>query len=186
MSNVLAPFIFLAISVGLFFTYIKPAHSTLVEFQDQQTKLEDVLGDAKTLGKRLNTLLNTYAGFNSTDMKRLEKMVPDSVDAVRLIIDIDALAEKNHVTLNTFDVPRLDSGTKGVSLPGVPDALGSATLSVTCSGRYDDFKAFLMSLEDNLTLFDVTVLALDASTGQGTEGAGIYNYTLSMRTYWLK
>ena len=185
MSKVLAPIIFFVIAVGLFFTYIKPAYSTLQEWQAVDAKLETALDDARKIKVRVEELLDKRSAIPKEDYARLLQLLPDNLDIVRIIVDIDTIAEANNLTISRFDIPRVENDTTPKKRDAVIDPVGSAVLTITCLGTYEDFKKWLQSIEKSLNVLDVS--SVEVEVEQGGAGAPlVQEYKVGIRTYWLQ
>lgn len=205
MTQVIAPFILLAVSVGLFFSYLRPAIDVLTAFQEQEARVDDAITKSERLKTRTQELMTQYAQYERDDVaiKRLETLLPDSLDPVRLIINLDTLAQKHHVEITSFDLPRTDRAATpppaAAVQEGQPADGGSITdpvvspalFRVDAHGQYADLKAFLMSVEQSLSLLDVTNITFasrDLSNGSDTEDIppGQLSASFILTTYWLK
>lgn len=198
MTKALAPFLFLALSAGLFFTYIRPAWDVLGAFQDQEARVNIAVTDSSELKNRTTELVTKYAEFeaNGTSLNKLLTSLPDSVDAVRLVINIDALAQAHDVTIVSFELPQPERAPAAQNVAQSPDAavvadpIGEATVRLVAKGSYADLKAFLQRIERSLTILDITQLTLapslegvvaDAKTAKNDLQASV-----TLKTYWLR
>jgi hypothetical protein len=59
--------------------------------------------------------------------------------------------------------------------------VGSVELTFNVSASYEDFLALLADLEHSLRIVDIESISFDAAT----EG-DINEYTITIRTYWLR
>ena len=59
-------------------------------------------------------------------------------------------------------------------------AYGSLGVSFTTSASYNTFLAFIRDLEKSLRIMDITAIQFGASDTQ------VYDYSVDIRTYWLK
>jgi Tfp pilus assembly protein PilO len=200
MTKALAPIIFLALAVGLFFSYIRPAYDVLGAFQEQESRVNEALVKSNELKNRTTELVAKYADFEQqgSTLTKIQTTLPDSIDAVRLVINIDALAQKQGVTVTSFELPRIDRNVPE-SVPvveGVPeqviDPVADATLRVVANGNYANLKAFMQSLEKSLTILDITELSLApyipvAQTNVPVNKAnGMLQASILLKTYWLR
>jgi len=195
MSKVLGPIIFAIGAIGLFFTYISPAYDTLQAFMDRETRLDEALDKYNTLESTFSGLTDTYRRFSQTDMERLELMLPDALDPIRLIIDIDAVAADNNLVISNFGLPgQDDNGPRARNQdPDVVagrateiDVIGTATLLLNCSGTYEDMKSFLYTLEQSLLLLDVVAVEVQVDNRRNDEDElEDPNYRIQLQTYWL-
>jgi Tfp pilus assembly protein PilO len=178
--KILAPTIFIIIAGLLFFGYVDPTYNHVKELRAEESTYNQALTRAKELQQVRDQLLARYNTFSPTNVTRLEKLVPDHVDNVRLILDLDTLASKYGMRVR--DVQIQSDNTRGARGEVGPDELSheSVVLSFQVSGTYDTFRQYLADLEKSLRLVDVVGLSFKS------DETGIYDYTLHIKTYWLK
>ncbi|MEK7514685.1 MAG: type 4a pilus biogenesis protein PilO [Patescibacteria group bacterium] len=171
------PVLLLLLSAGAFYFYINPGYARITGLQEEVRQHEATLADAESLGATRDSLVTTYNNFSSTDLARLEKMLPDKVDTVRLAAEINSIGQRYGITVKSFTVSE-------EKLPTEEEVLASPyrTLLVTFSfdGSYENFTQFLSDLESNIHIVDVSEIVFqEASTG------GIQAYRINLRTYAL-
>src|SRR3989344_1966049 len=86
------PIIFLAGAVGLFFWFIDPTYAQIKELRVEEAEFDNALTRARDLKEVRDELIKRYNAFLPSDISRLKKLLPDHVDNVRLIIDLDSIA----------------------------------------------------------------------------------------------
>ena len=176
----LLPVLFVVIAVGLFMGFINPAYKNIKELRLEEAEFDAALTRAKELQTIRDQLLARYNTFARSDLTRLGKLLPDHVDNVRLILDLDGMASRYGMRVRNVaienDTARVQKGQVG------PDegAYESVVLSFVVSGTYDTFRSFLIDLEKSLRLVDVVGLSFTANE------TGIYDVTVRIKTYWLK
>ncbi|MEK7068373.1 MAG: hypothetical protein AAB964_01005, partial [Patescibacteria group bacterium] len=127
-----------------------------------------------------------YNTFSTEDRQRLLRGLPDNVDNIRLIIDINNIAARHELSLKNVslgDVSDSRVARNNLSVGASGDAIGSVQVSFTLSATYGDFLAFLQDLEHSLRVVDVESMDFGAP---GSETAGKSDYTFTIRTYWLR
>lgn len=205
MSAFLLPIIFLLSGVGLFFGYTSSAYNSITTLKSDAIHLDEALDRAKQLTALRDSLVARYNTIAASDLNRLNKLLPDNIDNIRLIIDINNIAASRNIKISTFDFVNTSSADtqsaaqpaeSGVRTPAMPPAnedvsaremvsknkepYGSVQLSFTASAPYEDFLAFLVDLEKSLRVVNIKSIELEA------EGADAYHYTVIIETYWLK
>ncbi len=191
------PILFLLLAGGIFFWYLDPTYTQIGVLRAQKAQYDDALSKARELQSVRDQLVARYNTFSPTDLDRLQKLLPDHVDNVRLILDLDSMA--SHYGMRVRDVS-VDTGSAGASAvaakAAVPQgslaasngqqlgpsnqAYESVVLSFSVSGTYDAFRQYLSDLEQSLRISDVIgVTFLPNDTG-------IYTFTVHLKTYWLK
>lgn len=185
---------------GIFFLYTKPHYDDIKIAQTQIREYNAALDKAAELQQRKQELLSKYNAFNPTDIDRLQKLLPDHVDNVRLILDLDNLAVRYGLGLQNVDVSKVASqGAKSQTSIGAIGASNqkydSVTLTFSTKGTYENFTKFLADLESDLRIVDLVTLSISGASSD-TQSAGsariasasqyVYTYNITLRAYWLK
>ena len=185
-SNIL-PGVALIIAGFIFFVYVNPTLSgPIAETKSAIANDDKALAAAADYENSKNALASARKAIDSSDLTRIVTFLPDSVDNVGLILDINALAARSGVSLSNIDVAKNDnsaaasSGTSGSWLSANPNPVGSVDLSLSVIGTYDAFKSFLVGIEKSARLLDVQSIVVKGSD------TGVYNYQMTMRLYWLR
>lgn len=169
----------------------KPADKTastggIRALKTRQVELNAAIAQAKELGKRINELNGQYNAISTEEKEKLDMLLPDYVNNIQLIIDVNGIAKGNGMTIKNIKVTTSEdkdsSGqTKKTSaLSSKNQNLGTMLLSFSVTGPYSAYKSFLADLASSLRIIDIS------STSFNTDDKGIYNYNIELRTYWLK
>ena len=180
MTKYLFPLLLVVIALGLFFGFTQPLLDQLTSLQKEQASIGEVLQNTGSLARTRDTLLNRYNEITAENKARLAKALPDQVDNVRLIIDIDAVASRFGLKLKNIVVQSDPATSKSNSIG--PDGKKYATfnLSFDVQASYDTMRTFLLALDQSLRIIDVTGVSFAADDkDQNT-------YTIHLQTYWLK
>jgi len=173
------PIIFLIVSGALFFAFIDPTYSEIKKLQQEKNLFDEALDNSKKLQQARDELLSTYNSFSVSDLERLDKMLPNAVDNVRLVRDIDGIASKYGMKIKNVSISFV--GNSGEQQIGADDEpVGMVDLSFTVTSPYRIFVNFLKDLEKSLRIIDVI------SVSFGAAEKDFYEYNVSVRTYWLK
>lgn len=173
----LVPTIFIVISGVVFFGFIDTKYNEISDLRNEAKLFEDALDNSKELQNVRDDLLAQYNALPTEDLERLEKILPNNVDNVRLVRDIDGIATNYGMSLRNVNVDVRDR-TGGID-SGI-SMIGSVDLSFSVTGSYAEFTSFLRDLERSLRVVDVINLSFAASE------KNLYEYKLTIRTYWLK
>lgn len=199
MGRLLFAILGVGLAGGVFFFYTQPAYDHVREVQVQVAQYDAALDKASELQQLKQSLLSRYNAFDPGNLDKLQKFLPDHVDNVRLILDIDSLASRYGLGLQNVDV----SGATGATTAKGQTAIGavaasnqkydSLTLKFTTHGTYDAFVQFMSDLESSLRVVDLVSLTISRDTlaGGSTDasarvGTPVYTYDITLRTYWLK
>ncbi len=186
------PTILLLLSIGLFIEYTNPSYQSLAAQRALASKYDNALTNAKTIAQQRDALNTKYHSLAPESLTRLSKLLPDNADNMRLIIDIQQMAQSYGMTLSSikFDADATKTAAAGVQSAAAAPAdvahaaedYGTFNLQFTVSASYQNFQSFLRDIEANLRLTDIQSIefsALDQSKGTTT-------YTVKLSTYWLK
>jgi Tfp pilus assembly protein PilO len=189
MSSRLLPAIALVISVAIFFAYIKPVWTgPIAKTKEEIINNDEALAAANEYKEREDQLTNERNAISQENRDRLGKFLPDSVDNVGLILNINALAARSGILLSNVDVvtntPTSAGSTEQAgSLPTArtkTSPTGSVDLSLSAAGSYAALQAFLEGVEKSARLLDARDIAITSSE------TGVYTYKMTIRLYWLR
>lgn len=179
--KIFTPIVLIIISVALFFLFTDPRYDQVKELQAEEAKFDEALERSKELIELKDGLLAKYNSFSAEDLERLEKLLPDNVDNVRLILVIDNISAQYGLLLKDVSVDQPSSNVP--SGAGQAQAeLGSITLEFSVGSDYENFVQFIMDLEDSLRVVDITLLSFTVNEDESDE----VEYTVGIETYWLR
>lgn len=175
------PLIFILVSVGVFIFFVDPQYNEIKEINKTIEENRDLIELAEELRRERDTLQEQYNNISSQDREKLLKILPDTVDNVRLILDINNIAEDFGIAITNIGVQGNEEQQGGGSLTDKSGKnYGTIGITFSVSARYDVFKQFMQKLENSMRLVDIE--SFSVSTGDGV----FYNFNVSMNTYWLK
>lgn len=187
MNNRALPILALMIAAGAFFAYVNPAWSGPIAAMRVAIENDtQALAAADEYTANQNALISARNAIDPGSLARLSVFLPDSVDNVGLILDINALAARSGLSLANIDVVGNGSGTTGtaVSADTLPVArenpVGSVDLSLSAIGAYTALQSFLIGIEKSARLLDVRDITVKGSD------TGVYTYQMTVRLYWLR
>lgn len=186
------PLLMIIGAAGLFIGYTQPTYSgSIADLTTEIRDLDTALSAARSFKEKEIQLSNERNAISDEQITRLEAFLPDSVDNVRLIVDLNSLASRSGVQLSEFDIAtnnteKPSSGALPLTDPSGALALTptetveSLDLSVAATGSYAAFQTFLAGVEKSLRPLDVIELSVEDSN------TGVYTYDITFRLYWLK
>jgi len=180
----LMPLILIIVSIGVFFFFIDPKYKEIQQAQSQIEENDQMLELAKELQKERDTLQAKFNSIGEADKDKLEKVLPDTIDNVRLILDINNIADYFGIAIAGITVAGAPSeeetGNSTIAKSSNGKQYGTISVGFSVSATYEVFKAFLTQLEESLRLVDVRGFSVNA--GEGV----FYNYSVNLDTYWLR
>jgi Tfp pilus assembly protein PilO len=180
MRQIIPIFLILA-AVSLFFFYTNPQFQTLKSNISDQDRIVEANDKAAKLRAVRQSLTDDRKKIAQEDVDKITKMLPDGVENVGLIIDIDNIASKYGMRIRNTKVNDGTASGKTVAVAG-PDAKknGTIALSFSVTSTYENFVVFLKDLESSERLVDVTSLTFTSNK------EGRYDFNVTLQTYWLK
>jgi hypothetical protein len=182
MMRLFIPFILVVAGITLFVMYTNPAYQGVKGLQAQAASYDEALKSAQKLRETRDSLLAKQNSFPQEDLTRLQRILPDNVDNIRFIIDINNIAARHSLALGNVNLGEggaIEAGQAADAATGDPVGSVNVGFSVT-TANYDNFLAFLQDLEHSLRLVDVKTLSFTAA-----EANAPVTYTLLVSTYWL-
>jgi len=186
--NILTPLILIIISIGTFFAYIDPNYrgqnlangeKSVQQLQKEESDFQTALTRSSEIRAKRQQLQDKKGSFDLGDLAKLEKLLPDNIDNIKLIIDITNIATKHNLELKGA---KLETGVKTDSnkLGAVDMKYGTVGISFSVTASYAKFQDFIADLEKSLRLVEITDLAVNGNT------TGLYDFSIGLKTYWLK
>lgn len=166
--------ILIIIAIGIFFAYVSPTYGEVQALRVEERRFDEALDRSRELIAVRDQLLEKYNGFSTNNLDRLEKLLPNHIDSVRLIIDVDGIAAEHGLRVEDIGVDVSDTGVNE------EETVGEATLSFSVQASYGTLKQFLADLESSLRLLDVTSISFKTAAG------GLSQYNITLKTYWLR
>lgn len=201
--------IFILASLGVTFGYAYPRYNSMTgsseleaksvkELKDSVIQYEAALEKTREIEEVRNGLLTKYNSITEADRVRIEKMMPDNIDSVRMVIDINNIAQLVGMSLReisltepTSQTERKDANNTQVVVAR-PSAYTYMTLSFSVTGAYNSLIAFLGGLEKSLRIADVSDLSIEEASTKDTDvnkskvfTEPLYKMKVSVKTYYL-
>lgn len=198
MFRFIVPITLIAVSIAGFLTFTSPTYQAISSLRAQIASYDEALGNSKALENEKDKLTKKYNAINPDDLVKILKFLPDSVDNIRLILEIEKVATPYNMTLRDVKYDNLAKSTNGAVTSGVVvttnndtsqgRSYGTWNLGFSVTGTYADFMNFLHDLESNLRVVDVASIEFSSDVGPGlTPSLGDkYKFSFNIKTYWLK
>ena len=198
----LLPLILIAAGIAGFFLITKPVYEESLVLKAEADKYNEALANSKTLQQERDILTKKFNSFSQEDIARLEKIVPDSVDNIKLILEIQEVAQERGILVSNVEfepeqfvdeeTQTAEEKAKQTNLrrPGAGDSLDYDVfdLEFSISGKYGAFVEFMGLLEKSLRVVDIKSIAFTPGTSENKEKvySDDYKYTFRINTFRLK
>jgi len=143
---------------------------------EEKRVLNEALANADRIKDKIAELNRAEASISDEDLAKLDKFIPDHVDNINLIIDLNNIATEHGLKL--ADVKARSTPTGG--LPAGQNQISETAIAFSVTGDYTALGQFLKGLANSLRVVDVTNLAFTVGPG------GINKYDFEVKTYWVK
>lgn len=169
---------------------VSPLKKEVDNLKLQQKNLSVTQSDAKQYATLGQDVVNRYQSLDPSQIQRLKKMVPDAIDTVRLINDVNGIAKSTSMTLKKVDYNPEEikkGGTEDLRTATENSRLlyGSYSIRFAVVGSYKNFLSFVEELENSLRILDITNISFSSNASQNSP-QDVYEYTITAKTYWLR
>ncbi len=189
MNRNVTALILIVLAAGIYFTFTTKKIEEAKAIKAVNETYQVALDNSAKLLKEIDEVAKAYNDISADDKRKLDKLLPEHADNVRLIIDLkDDIALRHgltlkgittNTTLSKVETPSTSRGGTGEKSEG--EELGVMTISFKVTTSYGTFLNFLKDLESSLRILDISHLTITAN-----EGGGLYDFGLEIKTYWLK
>ncbi|MFT5037262.1 MAG: hypothetical protein ACI9VM_000841 [Candidatus Azotimanducaceae bacterium] len=180
--------VLIIISVVIIITYIKPTFTLMQETQGETDEYQTAIANAESYRTELSALLARVEGFDDDNRKVLERYVPDALDIVAIMRDIETIVQNNKMVLTAVsagdigakDIGKINAvqGQQSKDSQVIQNAgLQFQQFSVSVTGTYIQFKLLLKDFEINA--YPLEIMNIEFSPGEGS----LYTFSLGLETY---
>ncbi len=183
--------ILILISVGIFFTTIDPmyrgsAKDSIKALLQEKERFDLIFNQTKQIDEYTTQITKKYNQIDSKDLFKIQKMIPEHINNIELIVDIDRLAKKNNIR-NLGNLAFIQSvknkKEKGKLNISEHKDFDSVVLEFSFISNYDNFKALLDDLRRSVRLVDVVGVEVRPQANKEDEFNTNLEFHLSIRTY---
>lgn len=187
MNKNITPIILIVLAIGVYFTYTSKKLDELKSIREVNADYEQAIVNSEKLIKIRDSVRKSYNNIAEEDRMRLDKLLPNNIDNVRLIIDTNGIASRHGLTLRGIKTsatniadPSKSSEVARANTSSIPNGYDTVVVSFSVNTNYQTFLEFIRDLQASLRIMDISKITLTASDN------GIYDYGVEFKTYWLK
>ena len=201
----LLPLILIGAGVAGFLLITQPIYDEATTLKIEADKYNEALANAKILQAERDRLTEKFNSFQAGDLERLEKIVTDSVDNIKLILEIQEVAQERGILVKNveFEPDQFIESEEGATEAEVKKTQSSNTrglgldenkdydvfdLEFSIEGKYGAFVDFMALMERSLRVVDIKTIAFTPGTSEDRDKiyTDNYKYTFMINTYRLK
>lgn len=196
--NLTIPVILILVSIGIFFTFIDPKYESIQGKISEKNKYIIKEQNLETIRKARNDLTKQYNKILPDDILNLEKLLPNHMDNVELIVDMDRIAKKDNIRISEISIANNNGGGNSgddskIKVDG-EENYNSVDLSFSFITSYSKFKMLLSKIRRSLRLVDIVSVQFDNAANKNRQSSSEitslsgdnYKFSVVIRAYWLK
>lgn len=212
MNKNISSVIIIVVAVGIFFTHTDGEYKKVKDVLAVSSAYDQALADADELIRKRDQVITAYNNISVTDRQRLEDILPNNIDNVRLIIDVRTLIAKRGIAIKNVktsaanlivgkDQPKTNSNAQYVAETGTDvsnsnaqspreNPIESVNLSFAFTSDYDTFLNIIEDLQKSLRVMEIIKVSL-APAGGASGGSdpkvetGKYDFAVEIKTFWI-
>lgn len=184
MSPNITALVFLIASAGAVFGFINPQYAKYQILAKDKAQYDTAYSQARDVRTAREKLIASASNISNTEKSRLSKVLPDTVDTVRLTMDMNGIASKYGITIKKIDVKVEDKKANAAYVAPSPfvtaakaEDFRALPLSFSVTASYENFNKFLLDLEKSLRIIDITSISIAPGF------TGLYDFAVSARMY---
>lgn len=187
MFRTLTPILSILAALAIFFLYVQPLYGDIRAIQDETNEYRQAVERANEFNNLLSNLIAQRNSFSAREMERLETVVPDSVDVVSLLVDVEAMAASHGMSIGGIDVadeqtfaePNESQSTQKSNTAISYGDFAMQDVSFQLIGTYEQMRSMLEDMERSLVLMDIVDLTFEIGEGD------LLQFDVTVRLYAL-
>ena len=188
MSRIILPIGMIVVAVVVFVVFVVPRYDSIKAIRAEDGEYNKALSNARELQAVRDQLLSQYNTMDESNRERLEKLLPENIDNVKLILELDVLATKHGMALRDVQIRESGDETDALVATPIPEEetkeYGVTGLQLSLEGDYDNFISFLENVERSLRIIDIESVSFASQSN--TLATNRYQYEVDLTTYWLR
>ncbi len=181
IQTYILPVVCVGISILLVVVVINPSLAKLKLVQQQLVELRQSEQRVEELLAIYDSLRAKYQEVSTEQIAVLEKALPSNVNNVRLILELERIAELQGLGFKDVDVVLKKDSSQ--SETATPDQLRKVVATMTLVGDYPSFIQYLSDLEQSLRI--VTTRSIDFKAVRSEKAAEQFEFKVVIETYWF-
>lgn len=146
---------------------------SISSLRDLNLQYSETLQQANTLYAQAENLRTQYNSIPDLAKEKMGLMVPDNVDPVRLLNEVNNIANQTGLAISDLGY---------ISSPQTMGNYGTYTVSFTVTTTYSKFKELMHNYETSLRLFTIKNVAFAVSQ----KDSALIDFQVKLETYYIK
>lgn len=185
MNRYAIPLFLMIISSAIFARYILPSYQDIKQQLAKEEEIKGYLVQAKEAQGKLDELKSQYKAFPVDADKKLNVLLPDSIDPLKLVIDVNNVAKRHGLEIISPAVARDAENPKSTV------RFAKYTLKFKVTSTYPVFYELLADIQKSLALRDFSGVSFTAAPGPETASTvsrpeiALLDYQVELTSYAL-
>ncbi|PIR57884.1 MAG: hypothetical protein COU71_01690 [Parcubacteria group bacterium CG10_big_fil_rev_8_21_14_0_10_38_31] len=181
MIKIIFSILFLGTAIVIFLGPAKHNWEDVKGLMLQKKDFNTALANSKELLATRDNLIKDYNEISDSDLIRLDRLVPSSVDKMKIVVEIESLIKKHGFSVKDIQVEVSSVNDKNNNKSEVKnDVFDAVYINISFSGAYRPLLSFISDIEKNLRIMEVENLSFVSEEGDW------YNYSMKIKTYSKK
>lgn len=183
MFKIFLNIIFLLTAGISFFVWISPEWNDISVLRENIKSYGDTLKKIESIQELRDKILKDYNSVEEGDRERLMKTLPKFLDEGAIMLIVDDLIKKNNLSLKSISFVEKRTSNSSFLIGTKNETYETENFTVEFGGSYEDFKKFLVNLEENLLPFDIKEISFSSDLGNKAK-ENRYFFKVVVETYW--
>lgn len=171
---------YIIVSIAILYSFVLPKWEEVSVLRAEQSKYQDAIEKTTAIETKKNDLLAKFNEIKSEDRARIESLIPDNFDFVRLVSQIDGVGSRYGISIDKVQYREHDASVgNSIGEAQPPKIYRSASISFTFNSTYENFNKFMNDLEKSLRILDVKSIRISPTE------SGAYSFDMEIDTYWF-
>lgn len=165
MSRFSVAVVVVFLAVATVFFVVLPQWRGIGSLRAEIGGLEALNDELAKIADQRDLLTKEYNAISDEDLAKLRSIAPANSDNSTVLVDFEALAQKNNLVLSQVD---FNAGEKNqiAGAAARSRVFGAIPVTLALRGSYEGFRGFLQALERNLRVMDVSEINFSGGDGK--------------------
>jgi Tfp pilus assembly protein PilO len=174
----------IAVSIGVYFVYIKPMTVEIKINLAKKAEIEKVLNRVDEIKDKRDEVFSDYNSISETDLEKLKKILPEKINSVEIFNDLSVVALEYGLLVTEFKADENVSDRNAVDETTTNAPYKKTKITFKIKGTYTEFTSFLKKVESSLRLMDIIFLSIKPGSGESVNIP--LEYLIEANIYSLK
>lgn len=151
-------------------------HEGIIATRSLSKDYDATLEQAKSISGRATDLKNRYGRVSSDDKEKMNIILPDTIDSVALIDEVNTIFNKSGFKISDINYNR-----------GVYGGLPGYSMLISTRGTYESFKNLVHNLETSMRFYTIKSISFSVPDKKDEKNdPNILDFSLKIETYSFK